>query len=166
MRIEPASREEICYVVGNCRDGDLAEFSAMNPFDSRQDMAKALCARYMPSSAWLVGAERFPICIGMVFETRPHVISLGFVATPAFSNIAKPLTRFIRQRLFPHMREAGVHRIEAISLSSYEASHRWLRALGMEPEAEFSGYGKNGENFLQFAWVDNDVRQIGNQKRH
>lgn len=122
--------------------------------DTRAQMASLLPWRYGMRDDVLCGADNdgTPIWIAGTIEGRPHVVTLLFFATDAFPKYALPTTRFVKKQLFPRYFEAGVHRMEAISLASYEKAHGWLRVLGLTPETgPLEGYGKRGEAFIQFS---------------
>ena len=105
--------------------------------------------------------EQGPVCIGGGIEHRPNVVTLLLFATDRFPYVALSLTRFVTRSLFTQYRNAGVHRIEAVSMVGHDEAHRWIETLGLKREAVLRGYGKNGETFLQFAWVADHVRPAG-----
>lgn len=153
MLIDRATPEDIRAVALNMRDSDFAEFAALSWASSREELAEELVGRYGASGCILArAADGEPVAVGDVVEMRPRVGSLLFYATERFPEVAVPLTRFIVQRLFRQLREAGVHRIEAVSSSGYKHAHRWIECLGLSYEATFPCYGKSGETFIQFAW--------------
>lgn len=158
MRIERATVAEVHYVALNMRERDFEEFSAVAPVDTREELADLLADRYGGRSDVLCGSkDGEPICIGGTIEGRPNVLTLLFFATDAFPEIALPITRFIRNELFPRYFEAGVHRVEAVSLGGYDHVHRWLQIIGLEPETgPLRAYGKRGEDFVQFSKVVSD----------
>lgn len=159
MRIVEATYESVFSVAQAMRDSDYAEFSAVSFADNRDDMAAVLAARYGRSPEIHVGFgdDGEPICVGGTVQSRPNVITLLFFATDRFPEIGLPITRYIKKQLFPRLRAAGVHRIEAVSSVDHTDAHAWLEALGMQAEtAPMLNYGKNGEAFLQFSWVRAD----------
>jgi len=153
--IERATADDIRHVAMNMRARDFEEFTATAPTDSRRHLADMLAHRYSSRDDVLCGSlDGEPICIGGTIEAWPGVISLLFFATDDFPKIGRPITRFIRRELFPRYLEAGIHRIQAISLDGYSEVHDWLRAIGLAQETEpMLGYGKRGEAFVQFAKV-------------
>lgn len=159
MRIEPASRENVFTVAENMRERDYVEFGALSFASTRAALALVMAERYGGRPDVMCGYFMdVPVCIGGAIETRPNVITLLFFATDDFNRVAFPATRFIRGEMFPRLRDAGVHRIEAVSLANHADAHKWLRVLGLEAETlPLAGYGKAGEEFIQFSWV-RDVR--------
>lgn len=154
MRVEETTPENVRFVAERMRDSDFREFSAVSHAKTRQQLADVMVDIYGDHPGGMcayAGGE--PAAIGALVEGRPNVMTLMFFATEAMADIAVPLTRFIRNSVFPRYRDEGVHRIECISIDGYEEAHRWIEILGLKLEAEFPGYGKGGETFLQFAWV-------------
>lgn len=137
------------------RERDFAEFSAVSYAETRFDLAEVLTARYGESPEIHVGFEGVePVCVGGTVQGRPNVISLLFFATDRFPEIILPATRYIKKQLLPRLIEAGVHRIEAVSMVEHKDAHAWLRTLGLRKETgPLHGYGKNKEVFLQFSLV-------------
>ena len=162
MKIDGPSYERVLHVVSNMRSSDVTEFLALSPAGDRRALSAVLLEKYQAHDGVICASDDIaPIAIGAMIELRPNVITLMFFATDRFPLIAAPLTRFIRQRLFPRYRNIGVHRIECVSIAGYEEAHKWIRVLGLQEEAILPGYGKRGETFHQFAWVSDDVRKIG-----
>lgn len=154
LRIDEPSSAFVRYVASNMREQDLAEFLAGSFADTKEELVDALVERYGEDAAVICASDdRAPVAVGAMIMARPNVITLMFFATDRFPKIARPLTRFIRQRLFPKYHAAGVHRIECVSVDGYDKAHAWIKVLGLSEEAVMPGYGKNGETFRQFAWV-------------
>lgn len=155
MRISEPTADAIRYVALHMRDRDFDEFSAVSYASSREELAADITARYDGRGDVMVAdVDGEPICVGATIMARPNVVTLLFFATDRFPEIALPITRFIKRQLFPRLVKAGVHRIEAVSMSGYEHAQNWLRTLGLQQEtSEMQGYGKNGEAFIQFAWL-------------
>lgn len=155
MKIDVATADDIFDVALRMRPTDFAEFDALYPTSGRQQLAHAIAMRYGSRQDIIVASHgEHRTAIGAPIETRPNVLTLLFFATPDFNSIALPLTRFITRRLFPPLVNAGAHRIEAVSMDGHDEAHRWIELLGLKRETvPMLGYGKNGESFIQFAWV-------------
>lgn len=158
LRIAKATPDEIRTVALAMRDIDLHEFLAVSHATNRDELAGSLVDRLGSRQDILVFALDEPIAIGGTIEGRPNVITLLFYATDRFRDIAVPLNRWITRELFPRLMSAGVHRLETIALHDNIQTHRWLRTLGLLPETgPLARYGKNGEDFVQFALVAGDA---------
>ena len=164
MRIDAPLRDDVRHVAENMRQKDIVEFRAVSRAESTDELAEALIERYGDRGDTICARldDGTPVAIGAMIESRFNVVTLLFFATDDFPQIAMALTKFIVQRLFPRYRNAGVHRIECVSHVDYVEAHRWIETLGLEKEAEMPGYGRSGETYFQFAWVDDRVRQTGN----
>lgn len=150
-RIEPASTADVRTVALAMRERDFAEITATNSVGTRDELADLLAFRYGGRRDVLVGKhDDDPICIGGTIEMWPGVMSLLFFATDDFPKIGRGITRWLKRELFPRYLDAGIHRIQAISLDGYDEVHAWLRALGLTEEGRFPGFGRNGEAFVQF----------------
>jgi hypothetical protein len=162
MVVEPALGSDVHQVALFMREADYAEFSAVSYARSRDELADSLAFRYGDRDDVLTGFwNGTPVCIGGFIAVRPNVITLLFFATDEFPKIGYGITRFIRKNLFPRLEANGVHRFEAISLSTHEHAHAWLRVLGLTPEGPpMLGYGRDGQSFIQFSKVC-DVRAAG-----
>jgi hypothetical protein len=159
MKIEPATEAEIHAVALAMRERDFEEISAVSFADTREELAASFAAQLKNRKDILCASwDGEPVCVGGFIEIRPRTISLALFATDDFPKIALGLTRFIRNQMIPRLVEAGVHRIEALSLAGYDGVHAWLRTVGLVQETgPLLNFGKNGETFLQFAKVI-DVR--------
>lgn len=154
MSISRATVGDVRAVALAMRDQDFREFAATSFVEDRRQLAHDLAVKYGGRDDVLVGmADGEPVCIGGTIEAWPGVISLLFFATHKFPLIGRGMTRWIRRELFPRYLDSGVHRIQAVSHADHTAAHAWLKALGLREEARFSGFGRGGEDFIQFAKV-------------
>lgn len=163
MKISEATPDDVWAVANAMRERDFAEFSAVSYADDRQGLADIMRDRYGTHPEVQIGyaSDGTPVCVGGSVQARPNVISLLFFATDRFPEIGLGITRYIRKQLFPRLIDAGVHRIEAVSMAGYEETHAWLNTIGLERETgPMHGYGKNGEAYYQFSW-SKDVRPFG-----
>lgn len=154
MKITPASTSQIRYVAENMRDRDLAEFSALADFDTREGAADALAASYAdyPGIECATLDDGTPVAIGGCTWPRDNVASMLFFATDDFRKIVIPLTRYTRNCVIRPVQRFA-HRIDAFSMSSYTEMQQWVEIFGLRPEATLQNYGKRGEDFVVYAWV-------------
>lgn len=159
MRIDEPTYRDVERVAYFMRAHDVEELQAVYPVDGADAVAAHFLASYARRSDLMCAyADDEPVAVGMTVEARPNVITLGFIATERFPQVAAPLGRWIRTKLFAGFREAGCHRIECVTIEGYSDTHRWLKMLGLRLEATHPGYGKRGEAFHTFAWTADDVR--------
>ena len=160
MRIEIGDAASLEHVARHMRKTDVAEFCAINPVDTADELADLMLVRYAGRHDTYAALGDQPIAFGAMVEARPNVATLLFFATDEFPRIVLPITRFIRNNLFPTYRQHGVHRIECVAIDGYSDSHRWIELLGLKREALLRGYGKHGETFHQFSWVADHVDSL------
>lgn len=159
MIIDRATPADIRCVAERMRDRDAEEFLALLPFDSREVLTEYCVQKFSAFPEPLVARYRgAPVAIGATPCLRPNVASLGMFATEEFQAVGLALTRWLKTEHLPALRAAGVHRVEALSLAQSTHIHKWLLALGLRREVVLQGYGKNREDFIQFAQVI-DARQ-------
>jgi len=159
--IKEADSLDILQVALNMRESDYREFSAVYACRDREELAVKMAQRYKGSRDLICAknSDGDAIAVGAAFETRPNVVTVLFFATDKLPQVGLSVTRFIKKNLLPKLKEAGVHRIECVSIENYDAAHRWIMSFGLTPETEpLRGYGKNGERFIQFSWVRDDLR--------
>lgn len=154
MMIEATARWHIEYVAARMRERDRAEFMPLTDADTHEQLVELLLARYDGRTDLVTALDGDePVAVGGCIQHRPNVASLLMFATDRFPRVSHPLTRFIRKTLFPAARRHGAHRIEAVSLSTYDEAHRWIEMLGLSQEATLRGYGRDGQDYVSFAWI-------------
>lgn len=160
MKISAATRDDVYYVALNMRGCDYEELSELYHADTPSALAEMIAERLGGRiDTYLVSDRGAPVAVAGAIEHRPNVLTLSFFATDGFNSVAIPLTRFIKQRFFPPLIAAGVHRIECLSSENHSRAHRWLRSLGLTQESPpLAGFGKTGTPFISFAWTAAHVR--------
>ncbi len=155
MNIEPALPADVMLVAQAMRQRDRDEFMPMTHFETHDQLVKSLVQRYGGHpDVFTVFGEPGPVAVGGMLLHRPNVATLLFFASDDFAPEGAAFTRFVTQRLFPTYRQRGVHRIECQSLDGYGEVHRWLGVLGLEREAVLRAFGRDGQDYVQFAWVE------------
>ncbi|MCY0148308.1 hypothetical protein OEG84_11450 [Hoeflea sp. G2-23] len=158
LKIEAPAEADVRYVADRMRDDDVREFMSVSFAERKIDLVDDIVRRFgLHPGAIGFYLDDEPVGIGGLIEGRPHVGTLLFFATDKFASVALGIAKFTRQRLFPRYREAGMHRIEAISIDGHASAHRWIKMIGLKHEAALRGFGKGGETYHQFAWVADDV---------
>lgn len=152
MRIDvrKATLDDARAVAANMTERHKAETAALSNLEG-DELVEALAERFENGVCATAGGR--PVAVGEVFTARPNVASLGLLTTDDFPYAALRFTKFLRDGLFVALRAQGVHRIECVTMADFDAARRWLRTLGLEEEAKLRRYGRDGEDFVQFAWV-------------
>jgi hypothetical protein len=154
MKVEKVTADNLRYIAERMRDRDLAEFRAMSYFDDRADAARFLVQNYAdyPGLDCVTLDDGTPVGAGGCIWIRPNVASMLFFATDNFDKIVVSLTRHSHKNIFAPAK-ALAHRIECFSLASYTQMQQWVELFGLRPEATLRQYGKNGEDFIVYAWL-------------
>jgi hypothetical protein len=157
MKLDAPSGADVRHVAERIRERDAVEFLAVSHSADKAELVEALVQRYGGApDAICAYRNGEPVAVGAMVQVRPNVVTLAFFATDRFPEVALELTKFIRNRLFPQYRADGVHRIECISMVGYDDAHRWIGLLGLEQEAVLPKYGKGGETYILFSWVEDE----------
>ena len=122
--------------------------------NNREELAVFLAETWEPHETTICcGTEDDgPIAILTYVPLRPNVWSFGMFATDKFQKIGTQLTRLIIKRIIKAIEGTGAHRVECQSIEGYEEVHQWLEFLGLKKESRIAGFGRNGENFITFAY--------------
>ena len=158
-----ATEDDVFHVAKNMRERDYEEISCLTFTKNREELAGYLAKSYAQhQNVYAVGTTKDgPIAILAYILLRPGVWSLGLFATDKFQKVGRFLTKTIIRDIIPALDSANAHRVEAHSIEGYSEIHRWLEFLGLRREAMIEGYGKNGENFIPFAYVRSETQAPG-----
>lgn len=154
MRISDPTWDDVRAVAEQMRPADVAEFTALANAETHEELTAQILETYRSSDTAICAYADGPVAVGAILQPRPNVAIITMFATPEFPSVALGLTRFLRNSLLPKVKAAGVHRIECASLAGSTDAHRWIEMLGLKREAELRGFGRAGETFIQFSWVD------------
>jgi hypothetical protein len=156
--VRPADARDVRHVIVNMRELSAREAFASRDDDDRDRLADDFCAV-------LPGLTIYALCYetGWAENGKPcalvgcHGIGAGlgtilWVATDEWPPLMVPSHRFWRHHFMPKVM-AKFRRVEF--LGGIDAgSRRWLASLGFTEEGVAYRYGKNGEDFIHFAWVN------------
>lgn len=155
MDWEVATKDDIYEVAIKMRDRDLVELLAVTDCENRVELAMFLSEMwnetYFNTYVFKKGDEK--ICCLTYTPLRRGVWSFGLFATNSFNKIYISLTKFILKVLIPKFNDINAHRVECQSIVNYDYVHDWLEFIGLKRESTLKGYGKNGEDFYNFAYV-------------
>lgn len=149
MNLADPTLLDVMYVAHHMRDMDRKEIFATRFSDDPDQLAMDVM-RWGPT--WWVAGDVKAIAVIGATEVWPGVWSVGMFATDDFHRIGKPLTKWVRKCMIPHIKSLGIHRGECRSIEGHDSAHRWLEMLGAKREGELKKYGKNGETFFTYVW--------------
>lgn len=159
---EPFYDPGVLHVCRNMRASDAAEIFATRPDMDSWALYRDLAAA-QPAHLWFElvrpAAGLWPFALFGVMATSPGVGIAHLIATPDMSlGDARVIAARIRDKVIPTMIDAGMHRVEALSLSSYRWAHRFLKSAGARAEGPpRTQLGKAGEDFQCFVWLRDEL---------
>lgn len=134
------------------RERDRVEiFNTVN-HDSPDKLAHECVLLTALGKAGVVFVDDRPTGIVGVSPIRDGVWGAWAFGTDEWRKGAGLLTRFAIKDLKPFVIERGAHRVQAESRADHIEAHRWLRWFGAKPEGTLSKFGRDGSDFIMFAW--------------
>ncbi|MES2667448.1 MAG: hypothetical protein V4712_15220 [Pseudomonadota bacterium] len=161
LAFEGFSDLTVLHVCRHMRRVDAEEVFAMRPdadaFALYRDIA-ALGGRHLWFEVVRPATAMQPIALFGVVGTSPGCGLAHMIATDDLTaGDARQIVARIHSAVAPVMLDHGLHRIEALALSSHRWAHRFLRACGALPEGPpRRATGKCGEDFQAFVWLRDD----------
>jgi hypothetical protein len=151
----PADVEAIC---SRLRPSDLQEVMALR-LEADIGAFTAQLVMGLQSAVLritLAGDDGEAIAFVGLWLHGPGVGSANLIATDRWDEIAAPAHRFCKRVVIGRVAPSAFRRLECRTLASHAASRKWLRRLGFVEEGVCRALGRNGENFVQCAWVHPD----------
>lgn len=146
--------EDIEYIALRLRERDAAEVHGIrwddNPILLARQTVEILTAF---GRGHVVSHNGRPAAVIGVCEVHPHVWQGLAYGTDEFGMVVKELSRLARDDLAPFLIERGAHRLEVISRAEHRDAHKWLSWLGAQREGVMRKFGKDGADYVRFAWV-------------
>jgi len=155
MIFRDATEADVRHVCRHLRAEDAAEQFAVRFDDDPEALAddllrmQALAIKHLAlctddgEAAVLVGA----------FIKGPGLAGFHMCSTPRIGEIGREGHRFGKRRFIPAVLVPNVTRAETRILASHSHARRWVRACGFREEGISARLGKNGEDFVQVAWL-------------
>ena len=161
-----ADRRDVFHVAMEMRERDYEEISCLTFAQNREELANYLADSYAAhQNVYACGTSKDgPIAIIAYIPVRPGVWSLGLFATDKFQKVGRFLTKAIIRDIIPALDRGNAHRVEAQSIEGYDQVHRWLEFIGLKKESDLPGFGRNGENFVNFTYVRKPGAKPGSLK--
>lgn len=156
MIVRPATPADIAAICADLRPADAREVFATRWGDDPAELAGELAAllpRAVLAQA-LCGTDGAAIALVGFWMAGPGFGSASLIATRRWGEIAPTAHRHCRRVVMARAAPAAFRRLECRSLADHGAAHRWLRSLGFAEEARLRALGRDGEDFVQFAWLN------------
>lgn len=94
-----------------------------------------------------------PVAAIGVSRLAPWLGSAWAFGTDRTRRVIPALTRWGVAEWKNRLIADGFRRVEVRTIIDHDISHRWLESIGFEREGLCRGYGSNGEDFAQYAYV-------------
>lgn len=150
--IRALNRADAAAVARDLRPEDAAEIWATR-WGCDPEALAAQIADNARLGAIVAAADGAAVAVVAAIETWPGMWSVGFFATARWPEVAHEASGWIKRQLGPALIAAGARRAECHALAGRPGTRRWLEWLGAAPEASVPGFGKNGEEFIRYAWL-------------
>lgn len=151
MTLDRLNPNDLYTVVENMREWDRKEIFATRWSEDPHDLVRDAMACY--EFGWIASHDDRPVCAIGGAPLHPGVWSVWMFATPEFDKIKYSLSRFALRRMKPVLQDVS-HRVECRSMEGHEDAQKWLEFLGMSRESVIPKYGKAGETFLLYSWIN------------
>lgn len=151
--ILPLSVESVRHVARNMRESDRREIFATRWNEDPDELARGVAAAPIGAVFATLRRPVEAVAVVVAFEAWPHVHTAGLFATRRWHEVALQTLRWIKLEMMPLMWAQGAIRVECHSIADHHQAHRLLRHLGRTREDPVPCFGKNGENFIRFAWT-------------
>lgn len=104
-------------------------------------------------NAFVARIDGDPVAAVGVSRLAPWLGSAWAFGTDRTRRIIPALTRWGVAEWKHRLIADGFRRVEVRTIVDHDLSHRWLESLGFVREGLCRGYGRNGEDFAQYAYV-------------
>lgn len=153
VEMRPFSYEDCRYILLNLPPESAAEIAATRGLGNSVPDEIASACEMFKHSAMIAYKDGEPVAIMGAIPLHPGVCSAYMLATSRFPEVVLTVTKWARKVFFPGLRRIGVHRVEALSISTYHKTHRWIEAIGAKKEQVVLRFGRNQENFIRFVYL-------------
>ena len=162
--IRPGTLRDITYVAAHMRERDQQEILGVLPEDARPVQAGALCWQVSgPEWSWTAWHNGSPVCaFGLSPQSplTPWLWCAWAFGTNQMRRAIPAVSRFAYLNWPVMLRSVGATRVEVRSLETHDIAHRWLASLGARREALCRSYGRNGENYELWAFLQEDFAHV------
>lgn len=162
ISIKRANLRDASWITAHMRHEDRAEVYCQMP-DSTHP---AVLAQWVltTGAAFIAYHGSDPI---MLFGTSPVTVSclsVWAMGTERMERAVPAVSRFLIREHIPHRINEGFNSMEARSLATHTAAHRWIESLGGEQHGPAYLFGKDGEHFITYRWTVSSYRAISESR--
>lgn len=139
----------------NMREADKREVYALRPHDSPLQLAAEAHAMIKNMGRGRIGwAKGRPAAVCAFTESWPGTWEIWMFGTDDFKTVAIEMVRWFRKEANDILTVCEGRRLHCDSAAYHEEAHKLIKAAGGIEEARFKAYGKNGDEFIRFVWLN------------
>jgi len=157
IEIKEATRRDLCYTAANAIDLDKRELLGSGPRNMTEVgwlTWDALCNHGgLGKIVWVDDNPEFAYGFTPYSVLQPWLFSGWAWGSDKRDLCMIEISRWARKHLVPELDRMGCTRIEARSLAEHHEAHRWLEWMAFKKDCDLPGWGREGENFVQYSWV-------------
>ena len=141
------------YICINMREVDQREIYNMRNHDSPLVLAREVCMAASIGKAGVAWRDNKPAAVVGVSPLWPGVWSIWSFGTEDWTKCALEITKYGQRVLKPWLyTKTTAHRLQCESRVDHKEAHEWLVRCGAHVEGRLSGYGRDGSDYIMFAW--------------
>lgn len=152
----PAIVPDLHHVLPRMRPADRREVYAGRWTDDPADVVADLVA-LAPLRLFLetfFARDGEPVALIGAHAISPGVADIMMVATDRWAEVSFRATRWAHREGKGRLTEAGIRRAQCRAHADHDVSIGWLQHLGMVAEGTATALGRDGEDFVLFAWLN------------
>lgn len=154
VSIQPACLRDATWIAANARHQDRREIECapLPAATMTEAVYGLLCGSDGHAFIAYADADE-PVAVIGVVRLSPWYGSAWAFGTAKTRRVIPALTRWGVETWKPRLIADGYRRVEVRTIADHDLSHRWLERLGFVREGVCSGYGRDGQDFVQYAYV-------------
>lgn len=144
---KPSEVKYVCLNMGKKSRADILAASNATP----EQYAKRII--FSDGFKWVAYHDGLPAALIGALNIHDGVWGLFGFGTDHWKKVWMSVTKVARKDMMQAVLETGAHRAQCMSPATHTDTHRWLERLGATHRVEMPAYGKNGEDYVMFAWL-------------
>jgi len=156
--VRPANLRDASWITANMQRLDREEiFCQLNDGVTTAQLAEWLI---LGGDGFIAYLRDEPV---MLFGTTPiaaSCMSVWAMGTRQTPRVIPAVSRYLIETHIPWRLEQGFNSMEARSLVTHGAAHRWMESMGGVRHGPAFVFGKGGEHFILYRWTVAGYRAI------
>lgn len=151
----PQGFDDLVAILDDLRVGDRRELLATLPevIDDYDHATQATMLRKGSALGAIFHHDDMPAAAIGFYQPWRGVWEGWSFGTRGYRACMPAMAEWCRGVALPAIDARHIHRVQVKSIGSYAEAHRWIEWLGLSREGEQPRFGRDGEDFVTFAWV-------------